>query len=100
MLISLFVIASIAKQSSKSATATGLLRLWLAMTNVGLIFAQDLSLEDRVFSNEAEINILKSELNGLKDIALQERANAFNPSISLSVDILGQHGFGVEKEPG
>lgn len=52
------------------------------------------SLEDRLLEAEAEINTLKEDLKTTKSLAEQERANAFNPSISVIGDILGQYGFG------
>lgn len=56
-----------------------------------------LDLEDRMLDLEAQISSLKSELSNTKELAQQERANAFNPSISIVGDILGQYGIGVKK---
>ncbi|HXW59905.1 MAG TPA: hypothetical protein VEK06_00045 [Myxococcota bacterium] len=55
----------------------------------------ELSVEDRLFDNEAQISALKEEISSLRNLAEQERPNAFNPSISVIGDLLGQYGFGM-----
>lgn len=57
-------------------------------------WAEELSLDERLFDLEAQVESLKSELSATKNQAMQERANAFNPSISVVGDVLGQHSFG------
>jgi hypothetical protein len=62
-----------------------------------LVYAEDLSLSDRLYDLEAQIESLKSEIATTKNQALQERANAFNPSISVIGDFVGQYNFGESK---
>jgi hypothetical protein len=46
--------------------------------------------DDRLLDLEARVEVLQSELNAVKNLAEQERPNAFNPRISVIGDILGQ----------
>lgn len=55
-----------------------------------------LDTEDRLFDVEAQLNTLKNDLEVTKKKAGQERANLFNPSISVIVDTIGQVGFGMK----
>lgn len=61
------------------------------------VLSEELPLEARVFDAEAQINLMQNDVNELKNLANQEKSNAFNPNISLSVDMLGQYGF-LKKE--
>lgn len=59
--------------------------------------AEDLSINDKIYDLEAQLEILKSEVATTKEQASQEKANAFNPSISVVGDILGQYSFNRAK---
>lgn len=61
-------------------------------------FAQEDSL--KILELEADIVVLKEQLQSVKSLSEQERPNAFNPSISVIGNIVGQYGFGVKKEQG
>lgn len=61
--------------------------------------AAALDADDRLYDMEAQISSLKAELEATKAIATQERANAFNPSISVVGDFIGQYGYGIPKKP-
>lgn len=73
---------------------------------IGLVFAQvafaetapSISTEDRLYDLEAQVSTLSSEIETTKILATQDRANAFNPSISVVGDFIGQYGYGVEKK--
>jgi hypothetical protein len=54
-------------------------------------------LEERLLDLEAQVTSLKSELDSVKSLAEQERPNAFNPSISVIGDIIGQYGHNLKK---
>jgi hypothetical protein len=55
--------------------------------------AQALDHEDRLLDLEAQVNSLQSKLDAVKNTAEQERPSAFNPSMSVVVDLMGQYGF-------
>lgn len=68
-----------------------LLMAWFSATPLAW---SELSLEDRLYDLEAQVETLKSELASTKDQATQKRANTFNPSISVVGDVVGQYAFG------
>jgi len=57
------------------------------------IKAMSLDHDERLLDLEAQVASLKNELNSVKDMAGQVRANIFNPSISVIGDLMGQYGF-------
>lgn len=78
---------------------------WL-VSSLGALFSLALMAEskpkldesDRLYDLEAQVATLKSEVEATKSLASQERANAFNPSISVVGDVVGQYGFGLLEE--
>lgn len=56
-----------------------------------------LSKDDRLYDLEAQVAILKSEVEATKALASQERPSAFNPSISVVGDMVGQYGFNLKE---
>lgn len=58
-----------------------------------------LSTNDRIYELEAELHTLKQEVQSVKELAGQERPNAFNPSISIVGDIGAQFGFNLPPKP-
>lgn len=62
-----------------------------------LVFGENLTTEERLYDLEAQVETLKAEISTTKDQAMQEKPNAFNPSISVVGDVVGQVGFGAEK---
>lgn len=51
------------------------------------------SVDSRIYDVEAQIAVLKNELEAIKSLATQEKPNAFNPSIAVVGDLMGQYGF-------
>lgn len=51
--------------------------------------------DERLLDVEAQVATLKTDLDATKSLAEQERPSAFNPSISVIFDVLGQHGINV-----
>ena len=49
--------------------------------------------DDRLLDLEAQVSSLQNKLDAVKNMAEQERPNAFNPSISVIGDLMGQYGF-------
>lgn len=64
--------------------------LWCALLSA------EMAIEDRMLDLEAQLAILKGELEATNSVALQERPNAFNPVISAVADFVGQYGFGFK----
>lgn len=62
------------------------------------IYAEDLGLDDRMFDAESSINTIKEDVARLKELNDQEKPNSFNPSMSVTVDLLGQYGFNVKSD--
>ena len=63
------------------------------------LWAETSHFDEKIFEMEAQLETIKSELAQTKILAQQERASAFNPSISVIGDIVGQYGIGVPEEP-
>lgn len=55
--------------------------------------------DERLLDVEAQVATLKTDLDATKSLAEQERPSAFNPSISVIFDVLGQHGIHVPVKP-
>jgi len=55
-----------------------------------------LSQEDRIDELEARVSALSAEVEAAKAMATQERPSAFNPSITVVGDIVGQYGFNMK----
>lgn len=68
--------------------------IWAALALAGNLSAEDLALDARLMDLEAQVDILQTELRATKSLAEQERPSAFNPSISVIGDIIGQYGHG------
>lgn len=64
----------------------------------GISWAQNPSQDERLFDVEAQVATLKNDIAETKALAAQERPSAFNPSISVIGDILGQYGVNVPKK--
>lgn len=66
-----------------------------------LIFASNFLLADElideIYELKAQVSSLEARYENTAKLAEQTRANAFNPSISVVGDILGQAGFGFEE---
>jgi hypothetical protein len=54
-------------------------------------------LQIQVDDLEAKVGILQKELNAVKTVATQKKANAFNPSISVVGDVLGAYRLAEEE---
>jgi hypothetical protein len=65
--------------------------------NLGAENQAALRKDDRLYDLEAQVSTLKADLESTKALATQERANAFNPSISVVGDMLGQYGFNLKE---
>lgn len=63
----------------------------------GLFAESGMDLNDRIYDVEAQVSSLKADMATTKALAEQERPNAFNPSISVVGDFVGQYGYGVKK---
>ncbi len=57
------------------------------------------NVDERLLDVEAQVATLKADLNATKALAEQERPSAFNPSISVIGDVLGQYGINVPAKP-
>lgn len=58
-----------------------------------------LDVEDQIYDLEAQVKVLKSDLENVRALATQERGSAFNPSISVIGDLIGQYGFNLSHTP-
>ena len=62
----------------------------------GLVgYAEDQDLDSRILDLEAQVHALTKEVQATKSLAEQERPSAFNPSISVIGDIMGQFGHNL-----
>jgi hypothetical protein len=60
------------------------------------VTSKQLDVEDRIYDLEAQVKTLKSDLENVREVATQEQASAFNPSISVIGDFMGQYGFNLK----
>lgn len=76
-------------------------RLWLygvMVVSARLAADEGLSINERLFDLEAQVETLKTELDATKKIATQTRANALNPSLTVVGDFVGQYTFKPDKD--
>ena len=59
--------------------------------------SENLSTDERLYELEAKVATLSAELQSTKELAAQEKPNAFNPSISVVGDLVGQYGFNLKE---
>lgn len=58
---------------------------------------EQLDLADHVADLDAQVQTIKNDLASVTSLATQERASAFNPSISAIGDVIGQVGFNLQE---
>lgn len=67
--------------------------LFVFCLSLAVKVSAELSYDDRLLDLEAQVSSLQNKLEATKNMAEQERPSAFNPSISVIGDLMGQYGF-------
>lgn len=67
----------------------------LALASLVVLADNNVSTQEKILDLESQLAIVKADAETAKALASQERASAFNPSISVVGDVMGQVGFNM-----